>query len=106
MNPHNVLGYIVDPFIKSAESLGSLTPAAIFAFMWLVQYVKEIRKEKAERELKDLENVRREQSILSEERQTQAMQAIATNLVMLRDAQNSTSTQMTILNTIINERLK
>lgn len=95
----------IDPVIKLAEKLGGLTPAAIFAFMWLWQSIKELKKENAERRLKDKENERREQSILSEERQTQAMHALAQNLVMLRDAYDSTTLQLTTLNTILGERL-
>lgn len=94
-----------DPVIHSAEKLGALTPAAIFAFMWLWQAIKELRKESAERTLKENENERREQSILSEERQTEAMRSIANNIVMLRDAHNSTTIQMALLNTIVTERI-
>lgn len=94
-----------DPIIKSAEKLGGLTPAAIFAFMWLWQAVKELHKESADRTLKQNENERREQSILSEERQTEAMRSIAQNLVMLRDAHNSSVVQLSTLNAVINERL-
>lgn len=96
---------LIDPIIKSAEKLGALTPAAIFAFMWLWQSVKEIRRENRESILRRHENERREQSILSEERQTEALRGMAQNLMALRDAHNVTSSQISTLHTIISERL-
>lgn len=96
---------IIDHLVKSAEKLGGLTPAAIFAFMWLWQSVKEVRKEARESKIKEHENDRREQSILSEERQTEAMRSMAQNIITMREAQVTAIAQLTTLNTVINERM-
>lgn len=102
----NVVDFnLVDPVIHSSEKLGALTPAAIFAFMWLWQAVKELRRENQESVQKRQENERREQGILSEERQTEAIKAMAQNIVMLKDAHNAQMLQATLLHTIIAERL-
>ena len=96
---------LIDPIIKSAEKLGGLTPAAIFAFMWLVQYVKELRKESSDRSLRKKDLERRDAMILSEERQTEAIRAMAQGQIMLRDAYNVTTNQLQKVITILDERL-
>lgn len=96
---------LIDPVINSSQKLGSLTPAAIFAFMWLWQSVKEIRRESSEKDLKKQENERREQSILSEERQTEAMKDMCVNIVELKQAHGNSMTEIGRLFTILDERL-
>ena len=105
MNEGSLINGFIDPILKAAEKLGGLTPAAIFAFMWLVQYVKEIKRESRDSDLKKKENERREQQVISTERNTEAYRAMAVNILMLRDAHNATMLQVKELYILVQERI-
>lgn len=81
----------IDPIVKSAESLGGLTPAAIFAFMWLWQAINNVRRDNRDSAMND-------KSIEARLAIAQAMQAMA-------EKTEETSDRVERLEVIVSERL-
>lgn len=90
-----------DKLIDSAQKLGGLSASAILAIICMAMGYYLWKKLKQEEEWSRTH----ESSVHAEEKQTEAINRMAESLMMLRDAHNTTTTQLGHLTTILDERL-
>lgn len=83
--------HLIDPIIKFAEKLASLTPAAIFAFMYLWQLFKEYKRDARESEIG--------------EKSVEARLAISQALARIADMTAESADRIERIEVILDERL-
>jgi len=90
-----------DKMIGTAEKLGNLSTSAVLVLVCVSMGYYIWRKLKQEEAWRSVH----EERVLAEERETEAIRQMAASIVMLRDAHNATTAQLSHLTTIIDERL-
>lgn len=100
----SIFAYI-NQIIGEAEKVAGLSAAAIFALIAIAQGYFIYRNQKNMVALEEARRKTWEEAIRAEERQTEAMRLLASSMAILAASHNTVIGQVTLLSTIISERI-
>ena len=96
---------IIEPFIYSAEKLGTLPSSTILALICLFMGFYIWRKHKSEQVAQEKWHVTREEAVRAEEKQTLAFSKVVETMVMQHAILNNLTEKISHIQMVLDERL-